>query len=289
MSLRLPFSARGTSIELVGSRSGRDWVTTICAGFIVFVVLIAILAPWIAPHDPTALDLLARWQPPSAAHLLGTDSLGRDILSRLIMGARLTLLGPFLIIMLATTAGTIVAITSAWVGGWFDTVVSRGLDILFAFPGLILALLAVALFGTGLVAPVVALAIAYLPYIARVLRSGAIRQRNMPYISAVTVEGLPSRQIMLRHLFPNIMGLVLVQATLSFGYAVVDLAAVSFLGLGVQPPSPEWGLMVATGQSSILSGHPQESLYAGLCIVATVVAFNVLGDRLASRLAEGRS
>jgi peptide/nickel transport system permease protein len=111
----------------------------------------------------------------------------------------------------------------------------------------------------------------------------------MPYIAAVTVEGLPSRQIMLRHLFPNIMGLVLVQATLSFGYAVVDLAAVSFLGLGVQPPSPEWGLMVATGQSSILSGHPQESLYAGLCIVATVVAFNVLGDRLASRLAEGRS
>jgi peptide/nickel transport system permease protein len=289
MSLRVPFPARGTGTEVVRQPSGRDWVVTLCAGFIVFVALVAVLSPWIAPHDPNALDLLDRWQPPSATHLLGTDALGRDILSRLILGARLSLLGPFLIILLATTSGTIVAITTAWVGGWFDTVVSRGLDILFAFPGLILALLAVALFGPGLVAPVIALAIAYLPYIARVLRSGALKQRNMPYISAVTVEGLPARQIMVRHLLPNIMALVLVQATLSFGYAVVDLAAVSFLGLGVQPPSPEWGLMVATGQNSILSGHPEESLYAGLCIIATVVAFNVLGDRLAGRLTRGPS
>jgi peptide/nickel transport system permease protein len=289
MSLRVPFPARGTGTEVLRRPSGRDWIVTICACFIMFVALVAVLAPWIAPHDPNALDLLDRWQPPSATHLLGTDALGRDILSRLILGARLSLLGPFLIILLATTSGTIVAITTAWVGGWFDTVVSRALDILFAFPGLILALLAVALFGPGLVAPVIALAIAYLPYIARVLRSGALKQRNMPYISAVTVEGLPARQILVRHLLPNIMALVLVQATLSFGYAVVDLAAVSFLGLGVQPPSPEWGLMVATGQNSILSGHPEESLYAGLCIIATVVAFNVLGDRLAGRLTRGPS
>jgi peptide/nickel transport system permease protein len=285
----MPLSARETSVELTRQRGGRDWVVTLCAGFIVAVVLVAAFAPWIAPYDPNALDVLDRWQPSSSAHLLGTDSLGRDVLSRLIFGARLTLFGPFLIILLATTIGTVVAITTAWVGGWFDTVASRGLDILFAFPGLILALLAVALFGTGLVAPVIALAIAYLPYITRVLRSGAVKQRNMPYISAVTVEGLRTRQIMARHLLPNIMALVLVQATLSFGYAVVDLAAVSFLGLGVQPPTPEWGLMVATGQSSILSGHPQESLYAGLCIIAIVVAFNVLGDRLAGRLTEGRS
>ena len=111
----------------------------------------------------------------------------------------------------------------------------------------------------------------------------------MPYIAAATVEGLPSRRIASRHLLPNIMSLVLVQATLSFGYALVDLAAVSYLGLGVQPPASEWGLMVATGQNYILSGHPQESLYAGLCIIATVVASNVLGDRLAGRMSGART
>ena len=159
---------------------------------------------------------------------------------------------------------------------------SRILDILFAFPGLILAVLAVALFGAGLIAPVIALSIAYLPYIARVLRSGAMRERALPYIDACYAEGLPTRTIAIRHLLPNIMPLVLVQATLSFGYALVDLAAISYLGLGVQPPaSSEWGLMVANGQSSILSGHPQESLLAGFMIVLTVVAFNLLGDRLA--------
>ena len=289
MSIPAPLAVGSTRTGVIRRLSHRDWIVTLCASFLVLVVLIAIFAPWIAPYNPNAISLLDRWQPSSAAHLLGTDALGRDILSRLIWGARLSLLGPFLIILLAVSFGTLIAITTAWMGGWFDTITSRGLDILFAFPGLILALLAVALFGTGLVAPVIALSIAYLPYISRVLRSGALKERQMPYIAAATVEGLPSRRIASRHLLPNIMSLVLVQATLSFGYALVDLAAVSYLGLGVQPPTSEWGLMVATGQNSILSGHPQESLYAGLCIIATVVASNVLGDRLAGRLSGART
>lgn len=260
---------------------GIDPVSAACALFIIVITVIALLAPVIAPYNPDALNILARFQGPSAQHLLGTDSLGRDLLSRLIYGARLSLLGPFLIIVLATISGTFLAIVSAWIGGLFDNVVSRILDILFAFPGLILAVLAVALFGAGLIAPVIALSIAYLPYIARVLRSGAMRERALPYIDACYAEGLPTRTIAIRHLLPNIMPLVLVQATLSFGYALVDLAAISYLGLGVQPPASEWGLMVANGQSSILSGHPQESLLAGLMIVLTVVAFNLLGDRLA--------
>lgn len=260
---------------------GIDPVSAACAVFIIVITVVALLAPVIAPYNPDALNILARFQGPSAQHLLGTDSLGRDLLSRLIYGARLSLLGPFLIIVLATISGTFLAIVSAWVGGLFDNIVSRILDILFAFPGLILAVLAVALFGAGLIAPVIALSIAYLPYIARVLRSGAMRERALPYIDACYAEGLPTRTIAIRHLLPNIMPLVLVQATLSFGYALVDLAAISYLGLGVQPPASEWGLMVANGQSSILSGHPQESLLAGLMIVLTVVAFNLLGDRLA--------
>ncbi len=270
----------------VSTRVGRtvrgvDPVAAVCAVFIVAITLVAVLAPVIAPYSPNTLDILARYQAPSLQHLLGTDSLGRDLLSRLIYGARLSLLGPFLIILLATTFGTFLAIISAWVGGMFDNVVSRILDILFAFPGLILAMLAVALFGSGLVAPVIALSLAYLPYIARVLRSGAMRERALPYIDACYAEGLPTRTIAVRHLLPNIMPLVVVQATLSFGYALVDLAAISYLGLGVQPPSAEWGLMVANGQSSILAGHPQESIYAALMIILTVVAFNLLGDRLA--------
>jgi peptide/nickel transport system permease protein len=159
---------------------------------------------------------------------------------------------------------------------------------LFAFPGLIFAMIAVAIFGTGLTAPVIALSIAYLPYIARVVRGTALRERNMPYISACQVEGVRTGAILFRHLLPNVFPIVIVQATLSFGAALVDLAAISYLGLGVQPPSPEWGLMVSTGQASILAGHPAESLYACIMIVIAVVAFNVMGERLAGRFGTGQ-
>ncbi len=260
-----------------------DLIMVVCAAFIVIVVGVALLAPWISPHSPDQLNILHSNEGPTAQHLLGTDELGRDLLSRLIWGARLSLLGPALIVLIETVVGTTLAIASAWLGGWFDTITSRILDILFAFPGLIFAILAVAIFGPGLVAPVIALSIAYVPYDARVLRSVALRERNLPYIQACYVEGLPTRAITLRHLLPNIMPFVLVQATLGFGYALIDLAAISYLGLGVAPPAPEWGLMVSNGQASILTGHPAESLYAGLMIVATVIAFNLLGDRLATR------
>jgi peptide/nickel transport system permease protein len=264
-------------------RRGRDPVIWATGGFIALLVLVAAFAPLIAPADPNYANILATNQGVSGAHLLGTDSFGRDILSRLLFGARLSLLGPALIILFATIAGTVLAIGAAWYGGWIDRVVSRVADILFAFPGLIFAMLAVAMFGPGLVAPVIALSIAYTPYLMRVIRAEALRQRNLPYVAACYVEGLPVRTICWRHLLPNVMPLLLVQAALSFGYALVDLAAVSYLGLGVQPPTAEWGVMVSTGQSSILAGHPQESLCAGVMIVVTVVAFNLLGDRLATR------
>lgn len=259
-----------------------DPVATGAAAFIIFLILVAVFAPLLAPDNPDFANILAASQGPSAAHWLGTDSFGRDLLSRLIYGARLSLLGPALIIAISTLAGTTLAIAAAWWGGLFDQVVSRVTDILFAFPGLILAMLAVSMFGPGIVAPVLALSIAYMPYLMRVVRAAALRQRNLPYVEACYVAGLPARKICLRHLLPNIAPILVVQATLSFGYALVDLAAVSYLGLGVQPPTAEWGLMVSTGQSSILAGHPQESLFAGVMIILTVVAFNLLGDRLAA-------
>lgn len=264
-------------------RGRRDWVALVCAAFIVLLVVVALFAPWLAPHDPNQVDVLNAYQGPSASNPLGTDSLGRDLLSRLIYGARISLAGPALIVFLSTILGTALALTAAWMGGWTDKVISRVLDMIFAFPGLILAVLAVALFGSGLVAPVIALSIAFLPYFARVLRSVAQRERALPYIAAGYVGGLPTRTITLGHLLPNLLPFILVQATLGFGYALVDLAAISYLGLGVAPPTAEWGLMVSNGQASILSGHPQESIFAGLCIVMTVVAFNLLGDRLATR------
>lgn len=255
----------------------------VTGSFIAALVLLALFAPLLAPDDPNYANILAVNQGPSASHLLGTDSFGRDLLSRLIYGARLSLLGPALIITIATSVGSVLAISAAWFGGFFDLVVSRVADILFAFPGLIFAMLAVAMFGPGLVAPVIALSIAYTPYLMRVIRAEAIRQRNLPFVAACYVEGLPARTIMWRHLLPNVLPLLVVQATLSFGYALVDMAAISYLGLGVQPPTAEWGLMVSTGQSAILAGHPQESLFAGAMIILTVVAFNLLGDRLATR------
>lgn len=265
------------------SRLWRDPVVMVTGSFIAALVLLALFAPLLAPDDPNYANILAVNQGPSASHLLGTDSFGRDLLSRLIYGARLSLLGPALIITIATSVGSVLAISAAWFGGFFDLVVSRVADILFAFPGLIFAMLAVAMFGPGLVAPVIALSIAYTPYLMRVIRAEAIRQRNLPFVAACYVEGLPARTIMWRHLLPNVLPLLVVQATLSFGYALVDMAAISYLGLGVQPPTAEWGLMVSTGQSAILAGHPQESLFAGAMIILTVVAFNLLGDRLATR------
>lgn len=261
----------------------RDPLIVGAGAFILVLLVVAVFAPLIAPESPSVSNILATNQGPSAAHWLGTDSFGRDLFSRLVYGARLSLLGPALIVAISTVVGSALAIAAAWFGGWFDQLVSRVADILFAFPGLILAMLGVAMFGRGLVAPVIALSIAYTPYLLRVARSVALRQRSLPYVSACYVAGFPARKICFRHLLPNIAPILLVQATLSFGYALIDLAAVSYLGLGVQPPSATWGLMVSTGQSSILAGQPQQSLYAAIMIILTVVAFNLLGNRLAAR------
>jgi peptide/nickel transport system permease protein len=258
----------------------RDPVFLICLAIIVALTVVAVLAPLIAPVDPNTTSILNSNAGSSLSHPLGTDSLGRDLLSRLIYGARLSLLGPALIVGAATILGTALAITTAWIGGKFDAIVSRILDILFAFPGLIFAILAVAMFGPGLIAPVVALAIAYLPYSARVLRSTAIKERSLPYVSALYVGGFPGWRICVRSILPNIAPFIVVQAALSFGSALIDLSALSYIGLGIQPPTPEWGLMVSDGQSAILNGHPAESQSAGLLIIVTVVSFNLLGDRL---------
>ncbi|MFF7284367.1 ABC transporter permease [Streptomyces griseorubiginosus] len=245
--------------------------------------MVAVAAPLLAPYDPGQTDILAAAQGPSSQHWFGTDSVGRDIFSRVLYGARLSLLGPMLVVIIATTVGTALAIAAVWFGGWFDRVLTRVFDIAFAFPPLLLAVLSVVLFGPGLTAPVAALAVAYTPYIARVVRSAALRERHLPYIESCTLAGLSGPRICARHILPNVLALVRAQAVTSLGTSLVDLGAISFIGLGIQPPSAEWGLMVSDGRTALLNGSPQESLAAGFMIIITVVSFNMLGERLAER------
>ncbi|MFI1032828.1 ABC transporter permease [Streptomyces sp. NPDC020951] len=265
--------------EKLGRRIRVDFVSAALGAVLVVLALAAVLAPLIAPYDPAATDILAADAGPSPAHWLGADDLGRDVLSRLLYGARLSLLGPTLIIATATVLGTALGIASAWLGGWFDTVTSRILDFFFAFPGLLLSVLAVAMIGTGFLAPVTALALAYTPYIARVTRTIAVRERSLAYVEALRSHGLGGWAICLRHLAPAVWPVIRAQSAIAFGSALVDLAAVSYLGLGVQPPSAEWGLMVAQGQSALLGGAPWQSLSAGVLIIFVVLAVNTLGER----------
>ena len=270
------------------SRTGRAWAMLRATGpagiasaiVIAVATFVAIFGTWLAPFDPITPNLSLSWVGPTGAHLLGYDFEGRDVLSRLIVGARTSMLGPLAVVIGSMIAGSLLAVAAAWRGGTLDAIISSGLDVLFAFPGILLAVLAAAVFGAGLVAASIALAIAYMPYVARVLRGAALKERSQPYVAALEVQGASATSICLRHLIPNILPLIVAQATILFGYAMVDLAAISFLGLGVQPPEPNWGVMISENQVGIPQGYPLPVLAACVCIVAVVIAVNVLGERL---------
>ena len=260
-----------------------DRLAIACLVVVGIAVLVAIFGSLLAPQDPNASNLNLAYVGPMGGHPLGFDGQGRDLFSRILVGARTSLLGPAIVVALSIAAGIVTAIVAAWRGGWVDSTLSLVMDILFAFPGILLAVLAAAVFGPGLTAAALSLAVAYTPYVARVLRSAAVRERAREYIAAGEVQGLSAWTICARHLVPNVMPLIVSQGTLLFGYAMVDLAAVSFIGLGVQAPQSDWGVMVSTGEPGVLQGYPLESLAAGLCIVIVVVAVNLLGERLAQR------
>ena len=252
----------------------------ISAAVIAIATVVAVVGSFITPYNPVLPDLSLSWVGPAGGHLLGFDFEGRDVLSRLIAGAQSSMLGPLAVVAGAMVLGTVIAVVAAWRQGIADTLISSGLDILFAFPGILLAVLAAAIFGAGLTAASVALSIAYMPYVARVLRGAALKERGQPYVAALEVQGSSATAICMRHIVPNMLPLIVAQATIMFGWAMVDLAAISFLGLGVQPPAPNWGVMISENQPGILQGYPMPALAAGLCIVGVVIAFNVLGERL---------
>jgi len=256
---------------------------TAAAVVVAIAVFAAIFGPWLAPGNPDLPDLQIAWVGPAAGHLLGFDFEGRDVLSRLLAGAQSAMLGPLAVVVLAMAGGTAFALISAWRRGATDAVISSGMDVLFAFPGILLAVLAATVFGAGLVAAAVALSIAYLPYVARVLRAAALKERNQPYVQALEVQGASVPRICLTHILPNMSRMIVAQATVLFGYAMVDLAAISFLGLGVQPPAANWGVMISENEPGILQGYPLPALSAAACVVIVVIAVNVLGERLLER------
>jgi peptide/nickel transport system permease protein len=292
MTAVVPGLAGGTEgTPPVGQRRSLRWATasgpgfTVAVGVLLLLVLTAVLAPLLAPGDPYEVNLSDSLAPPSPGHLLGADDSGRDILSRLVYGARTSLLGPLAVVALSTLFGVAIGLVAGWRGGWVDAVLSRAQEVVFAFPGLLVAVLVVAVLGPGHLAPVLAMAIAFVPYVGRLVRSLVLQERQRTYVSAYRVAGFSGFSVALRHVLPNVAGVVLAQGVVNFGYALMDLAALSYLGLGVQPPTADWGAMVSDGQTAILEGALVQALAPGVVIVIAVVAFTVVGEGVADRLA----
>ncbi|MGG5819429.1 ABC transporter permease [Falsiroseomonas sp. HW251] len=241
-------------------------------------ILVALLAPWLAPFPPEAQDLANRLAPPSATHWLGTDILGRDVLSRLIHGSRISLLAGFTVVLLGAAIGTAVGILAAWLRGWGEEAMMRVTDLVLCFPPIILALALAAALGIGTTNTIIAMLVVWWPKFARLARSLAIVQRSQEYVEAATVLGLSQTRILTRHILPNTLGPIAVLCTLDLGIAILTFAGLSFLGLGVVPPTPEWGSMVAEGRELVEQWWV--ATFPGLAILTVVVGFNFLGDGL---------
>lgn len=269
-------------------RSPRAWRTPIgvriAIGVVAVSVLAAVSAPLVAPYDPTAIDLCAINAGISPAHVLGTDGVGRDLASRLLWGARTALLGPLLVVIGSTGLGILLGLVAAWRGGWVDALLSRVFDVLFSFPALLLAIMAIALFGKGLTAPVLAMCLSYAPLVARLTRSLVRSEKERPYVAAYRVAGFSGTWIAFRRVLPNILPVVGAQSTLNFGYVLAELAALSFLGLGVQPPTPDWGAMTNEAQAGLIGGAFLPAFVPATAVVLVVVAINVIGERLSERI-----
>ncbi|MBF8184286.1 ABC transporter permease [Nonomuraea sp. K274] len=268
------------------SRSGTAFWLSVA--FLVVVIGCGLLAPWIAPHDPTDADLGASLQGISGAHWLGTDQSGQDIASRLMYGVRTGLLSPLLILAFALVFGPPIGILAAWKGGWVDTAISRATDAGIAFPGLLFAVLMIAVFGEGIASAVIALGLAYTPAVSKLARSAALAECRKEYVEAYRVLGVGGMSICLRRLTPRVIPLILGYCVVLFGEALMSMAALSYLGLGAQPPASDWGLMVSEGQLPLIQGALLPSLAPGAAIALTVVAFNVVGVRLADKLGVDR-
>ncbi|MBI2950990.1 ABC transporter permease [bacterium] len=246
-------------------------------------LLIAAAAPWIAPRDPLAQDLYGRLSPPSAKNWFGTDDFGRDILSRVLHGSRVSLRVGVAAVAIALVVGTAVGLTAGYWGGLLDNVLMRLMDLMLAFPSILLAIVVVAVLGPSLNNAMLAVGIVSIPQYARLVRASVLSIREQDYVTAARALGARDARIILTAILPNCVAPLTVQATLGMAGAILDAAGLSFLGLGAQPPTPEWGAMLSGGRDFILSA-PWVLTFPGLAILLTVLAFNLLGDGLRDAL-----
>jgi peptide/nickel transport system permease protein len=254
------------------------------AVIIVLMILGAILAPLIAPYDPLETDFLAQLSPPSTAHWLGTDAFGRDLLSRLLYGARTALLVGFASAFMGATLGALIGVSSAYFSGRIDLIVQRLVDLFLSFPIIILALAVVSILGTGIGNVIMAITVPMVPNCARVVRASALAVRHMPYVDAARAAGFRHTRIILRHMLPNVMAPYLIMLTAYVGQAILLEASLSFLGLGVAEPTPAWGLMLRGAAVEFAETAPWMAIFPGVAISLGVFAFNLFGDSLRDAL-----
>jgi peptide/nickel transport system permease protein len=244
------------------------------------IALAAVLAPWIVPYDPLATNVAAALHPPSASHWFGTDAVGRDLFSRVLVATRLDLAIAAAAVALSFAIGAAAGTVAGYLGGWIDAAIGRITDTIMAFPLFVLAMGIVAAAGNTVANIVYATAVINIPTYVRVARAEVLVRREAPFIQAARLAGNGSARVLAFHLFPNVLPPLIVQASLNMGYAILNAAGLSFIGLGVRPPTPEWGIMVADGAANIISGEWWVWLFPGLALTGAVLVFNIAGDGL---------
>jgi len=270
-------TAKALGVQTRGQRLVRRYALAAIGGaVVVFWLVTLIVGPLIAPYDPNAVEVVMRLKPPSAEHLFGTDLLGRDIFSRVLYGTRISLPASFSVVIIAGIFGTLFGGVAAYAGRWAESVLMRTTDLFLCFPPLILAMAIAAALGVGTLNTILAMVVVWWPKYARLGRSLVITQRSLEYVDAAHVLGYGPGRIFFRHIIPNAVGPLVVLLTLDAGQAIITFAGLSFLGLGVMPPTPEWGAMVSEGR--VLIEQWWVALFPGLAIFTVVVGFNFLGD-----------
>lgn len=272
-----------SQVKAVWRRLRKNRMAMVGGGIVLLFVLLAVFAPFVAPYDPTLPDFGDRLAGPSAEHWLGTDSLGRDMLSRIIFGSRYSLVTGLVSVGIAATLGTLLGLVSGYYGKWADMVIMRFMDMLLAFPGILLAIAIISVLGRGLINAMIAVGLYSIPSFARVVRGSVLSLREQEFVQGARAAGAKNSRIIFRHIMPNIMTPVIVLSTMRLGTTILAAASLSFIGLGAQPPTPEWGAMLSGGRD-VLRVAPHITTFPGLAILMTVVGFNLLGDGLRDAL-----
>jgi peptide/nickel transport system permease protein len=269
-----------TTLAHVSYVLSKNRVTAFAFGLFALIVVAALIGPYVVPYDPLASDTASALKPPSAAHWFGTDQLGRDLLARVIVATRLDFTIAVASVALVFLMGGLAGVAAGFFGGWTDRIVSRIADTIMAFPLFVLAMGIVAALGNTVTNIVIATAIVNFPLYARVARAEANVRREAGFVMAARLSGNSEARILLGHILPNIMPIMTVQMSLTMGYAILNAAGLSFIGLGVRPPTPEWGIMVAEGAAFMVSGEWWIAFFPGAALMLAVFCFNLLGDGL---------